>query len=481
MMTVQYETPYEISYKSEQIITETNKTKKVETNLNQILGREPIANELKKFFNQFDQQCKNVNFKKGIYIYGSPGCGKTRFITDLLKELDYDIIKYDAGDVRNKALIDTITSDNISNRNVLQMMARKVKKIAIVMDEIDGMNNGDKGGITALIKLIRQKKTKKQKLEHVTLNPIICIGNYYVDKKIKELMKVCYTFELKTPTANQTDQILCTNIPTISDNPELKHKILNYIQGDMRKLDFIQNLYYKTPELMTDETLDNIFHLKSYNEDSKKITQALINRPTPLDQHHLFMNETDRTIVALLYHENIVDPIAKLPTQRTYPFYQKILDNMCFADYIDRITFQNQIWIFNEMSSLMKTFHNNKIYHDTFPENRETYHPPEVRFTKVLTKYSTEYNNQLFIYNLSQELDMDKKDLVAYFQELRIQNGDDFYSNNDALNRAEPLFENYNINKLDIKRMYRYLDKNVKKDALTLIEDFDDDDGCEEL
>ena len=37
-----------------------------------------------------------------------------------------------------------------------------------------------------------------------------------------------------------------------------------------------------------------------------------------------------------------------------YTWY--VLDNMCFADYIDRITFQKQIWIFNEMSSLIKTF-----------------------------------------------------------------------------------------------------------------------------
>ena len=38
------------------------------------------------------------------------------------------------------------------------------------------------------------------------------------------------------------------------------------------------------------------------------------------------------------------------------------------------------------------------------------------------------------------------------------------------------LFENYNISKLDIKRIYRYLDKNVKKDILTTIdEDLEDD------
>ena len=47
-----------------------------------------------------------------------------------------------------------------------------------------------------------------------------------------------------------------------------------------------------------------------------------------------------------------------------FPFYMKLLKNICFADYIDRITFQNQIWIFNEISSLIKTFHNNKLYHD---------------------------------------------------------------------------------------------------------------------
>lgn len=82
-------------------------------------------------------------------------------------------------------------------------MHRRMKKIVIVMDEIDGMNSGDKGGLTALIKLIRQKKTKKQKLENMTLNPIICIGNYNVDKKIKELMKVCNVFEIKTPTESQ--------------------------------------------------------------------------------------------------------------------------------------------------------------------------------------------------------------------------------------------------------------------------------------
>ena len=274
-------------------------------------------------------------------------------------------------------------------------------------------------------------------------------------------MKVCNVFELKVPTNNQISKIMYTTMPDLLKTPSMSPILLDYIQGDMRKLDFIQNLYKKKPELINCETMKHIFELKSYNEDSKKITHCLINNPIPMNNHNLFMNETDRTIVALLYHENIIDPIANYPVTRVYPFYLNILENMCFADYIDRITFQSQIWVFNEMSSLMKTFYNNKIYHDTFPENRGKYNPVEVRFTKVLTKYSTEYNNQLFIYNLCQELDMDKKDLIAFFQELRIVYGNEFYNNLEMLGK---FFDNYTINKLDVKRMYRYLDKNIKKE-----------------
>ena len=431
-------------------------------NITQILGREEIERNIKKILNDFDANCKNVNYNKGIYIYGAPGTGKTQFTTKILEEMGYDIVRYDAGDVRNTSLIDTITSSNMSSRNVLHMMNKTVKKKIILMDEIDGMNSGDKGGITSLIKLIRQKKTKKQKLEDVTLIPIICIGNYFLDKKMKELMKVCYAFELKTPTTTQMSVLLNNIIPS-DDN--LKSKVLEYIQGDLRKLQFIQKILSTNPELLNENLIDNILHMKSHNEDSKKITKHLINKPISMNDHVKFINETDRTIVALLWHENIIDTIANKPHADAHPFYLRILDNMCFADYIDRITFQNQIWQFNEMSSLMKTFYNNKIYHDTFPDNKDL---DEVRFTKVLTKYSTEYNNQQFIYGMCLDLDMDRKDVISFFQELRMFYGKNFQSQADILNQVEGLFENHNVSKLDIKRMYRYLDKNVKK---TIVDD----------
>ena len=440
-----------------------------ELNINKLLNRDENAENIKSILQSFEKNKNNMLFKKGIYIYGNPGTGKTTFVTNILKELNYDIIKYDAGDIRNTSVIEDITKHNMSDKNIMSLFNKQIKKIAIIMDEIDGMNNGDKGGINTLIKLIRPKKTKKQKLEEVTINPIICIGNYRVDKKIKELMKVCNTVELIPPSLPQITKVVQELLPCINNN--VKNKIINYIQGDLRKLNSIYKIYKNKPDIFNTEIIENIFQVKSYNDDTKKITNKLINNYYNINEHNNIMNETDRTSVGLLWHENIIDVIDKFDKNTSIPFYLNQLENICFADYIDRITFQKQIWQFNEMSSLIKTFKNNKLYHESF-KKKQKYNPSEVRFTKVLTKYSTEYNNSLFIQNLCQQLGMDKKDLFTFFLELK---------NNYDDNQLVILFENYEITKLDINRIYRYLDKYTKENAADddIIVDNDDDSICD--
>jgi DNA polymerase III delta prime subunit len=414
---------------------------------------------MKLLLKDFEKNKHILTTKRGLYIHGDPGSGKTTFVTNVLKEMDYDIIKYDAGDIRNKSIIDMITKHNMADRNIMSMFHRKIQRIAIIMDEIDGMNNGDKGGINSLIKIIRPKKTKKQRLEETTFNPIICIGNYHIDKKIKELMKVCHVIELKTPTKQQITSIMSHLMPmfhSIADE-NMKNNIIHYVQGDLRKLKSIYELSKNNPNILTNNSIKDVFLTKSYNDDTRNITKKLMNNNYPMEDHLTIMNETDRTIVGLLWHENIIDVLEKFEKKDAIPFYSTILGNMCFADYVDRITFQNQIWQFNEMSSLIKTFKNNNLYHTEFADKKkQKFNPAEVRFTKVLTKYSTEYNNSIFIQNLCQELSMDKNDMFSFFLDLKNKCND---------NEIVSLFENYDITKLDINRIYRYLEKYTKENA----------------
>ena len=431
-------------------------------NINEYLNRESHAIVIRKFLLDFENNKNDLQQKRGIYIYGDPGSGKTHFVKQLLTDLNYDIIKYDAGDIRNKSIIEMITKQNMSDTNVLSMLQRKTKRLSIIMDEIDGMNNGDKGGINSLIKLIRPKKTKKQKQEDITLNPIICIGNYHIDKKIKELMKVCHVVELKTPNLDEINGIVSAIMPTIAS--PLVQKICVYVQGDLRKLKKLHGIYKDNKDILTEGMIQHTFKQKAYNEDIKKIILKLLNTPYDMSKHNAIMNETDRTIVGLLWHENIVDVLNKIDKQQAFPFYERILENICFADYIDRITFQKQIWQFNEISSLIKTFYSNYLYHNAFTKKAK-YNPSEIRFTKVLTKYSTEYNNSLFIQTLCHELNMDKKDMEGFFQCMRST-----HTEEELLAKLE----NCEITKLDINRIYRFLDSYSVNTASSGVDDESD-------
>ena len=107
------------------------------------------------------------------------------------------------------------------------------------------------------------------------------------------------------------------------------------------------------------------------------------------------------------------------------------------------------------MSSLIKTFYNNKIYHDTITNN-SIKRLPEIRFTKVLTKYSTEFNNSQFMQKLCQKLNFDKNDVIGYFYNLK---------NNISEEDIIDLLDNYEISKLDINRIYRYIGKYTDENA----------------
>ena len=97
--------------------------------------------------------------------------------------------------------------------------------------------------------------------------------------------------------------------------------------------------------------------------------------------------------------------------------------------------------------------YNNKILFDYKKKvnDNSSFNPKEVRFTKVLTKYSTEYNNMVFLQDLCKQLNMDKSDMLLFFLDLRSKM---------SVEEIIELFnnENYDINKLDVNRIFRFLD-----------------------
>ena len=415
-------------------------------NLNELLDRIKIENNIINILNNFNV---SNNLKKGIFIYGNNGIGKTKFIKNLLKENNYDIIYYDNTTIRNKALIESIGSDHLCNTNVYSLFTNKPKKKVIVIDDIDGMNSGDKNGIISLIKLIRPKKTKKQKVEIFTNNPIICINNSASDKKILELMKVCEVFNLKNPSNIQILNILNILTPNIFKYSESINKIIlnNIIQFLDNKLTSINKIiFYENNNLIY-----SIFYSNHNISETNKSLNIKYLTKNFLENYHNFQQldsilESDRTILSLLFHENLIKNL----TIKDSSIYLKLLENFIFSDYIDRIIFQKQIWQLIEKNNIVKIFYNNFIL-KTNNLLKET-NIDDIIFTKILTKYSSEYNNYIFIYNLLQSFLIDKKDVLTLFYNL-----DKNFETNDIIYKLE----NYNITKLEIIRIVKLINQLI--------------------
>ena len=97
-------------------------------NMNTILNRTDSENQLKNILSLFELEKHLMATRRGVYIYGSPGTGKTCFVKDILKKLNYDVVLFDAGDFRNKTVIDTITKHNMADTNILSLFKKKTKK-----------------------------------------------------------------------------------------------------------------------------------------------------------------------------------------------------------------------------------------------------------------------------------------------------------------------------------------------------------------
>tara|TARA_B110001452_G_C15225566_1_gene424764 strand:- start:519 stop:1904 length:1386 start_codon:yes stop_codon:yes gene_type:complete len=432
-------------------------------NIDEILNRTSITIELEQILSNFySTNINNEKYKKGIYIYGNDGIGKTKFIINLLKKLDYDIIYYDNSNSRNKSLIENICTNNLGNINVLTLLQNKPKKMVVVFDEIDGMNYGDKSGLTSLTKLIRNKKTKKQKTENITSNPIICINNFTQDKKITDLMKVCNTFKLNNPSNNQLLIILNKLLPNLfrystNINKQLEKNILIFLDNKLIK---INNIIYYEKHNLTLQKFNEYFLDFNYNHytNIKNTTKNLLGNYYEFNDINKVL-ETDRTIVSLLYHENVIYLFKNTSNKLKLKYYLNILDNFIYSDYIDRIIFQKQIWQLNDICYIIKIFYNNYLL-NSYNLMDNNIKIEDIIFTKVLTKYSSEYNNKLFFFHLCQMLNLNRKDLYIYFYYLK---------QNFNINEIILKLEINNVTKLEIIRLIKllniYVDYNNNLDA----------------
>ncbi|KAL2136665.1 hypothetical protein VTI74DRAFT_2397 [Chaetomium olivicolor] len=191
-----------------QVLSQLWTTKYAPTQLNQICGNKANVERIQSWLHNWPKSRKYDFQKRGadgmggyrsIIISGPPGIGKTTAAHLAAKLEGYDVIESNASDTRSKKLVESGVSEVMNNTSLLGYFAgdgKKVdvakKKIVLVMDEVDGMSAGDRGGVGALAKFC--KKTEV---------PLILICNERRLPKMKPFDHVAFDIKFQRPTVDQ--------------------------------------------------------------------------------------------------------------------------------------------------------------------------------------------------------------------------------------------------------------------------------------
>jgi len=118
--------------------------------------------------------------KKAIILYGPPGTGKTTIAYVAANESNSEIFELNASDLRNSEKLKEILKPATEQ----QSLTKKSK--IILVDEVDGISEKDRGGLQELLRLIES-----------TSHPMIVTANDIWSKKFSELRRKAETVQLK--------------------------------------------------------------------------------------------------------------------------------------------------------------------------------------------------------------------------------------------------------------------------------------------
>lgn len=185
------------------------------TQLSHICGNKAQVEKIQSWLRNWPKN-KKYNFQRrgadgmggerAIIVSGPPGIGKTT-AAHLAATLEgYDVLESNASDSRSKKLVENGVSDVMNNTSLLGYFAgdgknvdATKKKIVLIMDEVDGMSAGDRGGVGALAKFC--KKTEI---------PLILICNERKLPKMKPFDHAAFDIRFNRPTVDQVRSRIMT-------------------------------------------------------------------------------------------------------------------------------------------------------------------------------------------------------------------------------------------------------------------------------
>jgi hypothetical protein len=329
-----------------------------------------------------------------VLLLGMPGIGKTTIAHRVFRSAGLKTVEFNASHTRSGTSFRKTILPLLREGGIVQMIeSGKKGGIGVLLDEIDGLSNGERGGLNELHAYLKSKEVKDGR-------PLILISNSLDTRTLQQIAKLCLTFKVG-PVATDTIREWLGKDPPDTYNGDLRS-----LQRQMKGLEVAD---------MTIDIPEGVAPVAWW---------TLWGDWDPLLDFDIENNEGN--LASLVSLENIPERIesVKGDTNEAWNMYVSLFNAYKVSDQGDFWAFFYQCWTILPLSLKLKL----KIIslrlarEATLTDTSKRLTADDFRYTPVLTKQSAMFNAWKLLCDISESRGVPVR-LAPMYAHAEIQSG----------------------------------------------------------